>query len=296
LKAVIDLGSNTFHLRIVKQERGVTKTVFRKRIFVRLLEDAFNNTITEEAGQRAQRASLEFYEKIHEYKVTNYQVIGTAAFRDSINGDVLKIELENTLHTRIRILSDIEEAMYIFKGVAQTLVNINGPYVIMDIGGGSVEFIVAEEKRLIFAKSYPIGLHKLAEMLSYNKTMSAISHKKLREICEEWLKDLQLSIQNEKVNTMVGNAGSFELCNTIAAKKPLNSYSTVLDIDKLKFYFDLLKCLPENEITQLNWIPENRMRMLPLAFAFIDTVIDFFNIEELIYSPNSVKEGILLEI
>jgi len=296
VKAVIDLGSNTFHLLIVKHDKGGLKTVYRKRIFVRLLEQVKVNQIDAKACERAKEACLAFYNTLSAHAVDKYTVIGTAAFRDSDNGDELKIALEGILKIPIRILSDIEEAMYIFRGVSQTVVNIEGPYVIMDIGGGSIEFILARETDLLFAKSYPIGLHKLAESLNYEGMMTNKQRQDLSKICREILDEIIQLIKKWDIHVLVGNAGSFEICNALAGKRPLNSYSTYIDLKGLQSYFDEIKNLNAHDVERLEWIPQNRKRMMPLAFSFIEAILDLFDIKELIYSPNSVKEGILDEI
>ncbi len=296
MKAVIDLGSNTFHLLIVQCLNGVQTTFYRERIFVRLLEDVTSNQIHPKAFDRARAASQKIFNKLQELNISNFRVIGTAGLRDTNNGNELKTELESIFNAPIQILTDQEEAKYIFRGVQPSIPSDEEPYLIMDIGGGSIEFIVVADSKAVRIESFPIGLHKLSEMIDYNGILTNQMYESVKNVCEEKLIELVKFIQNAEVQTLVGNAGSFEICNNIASLEPLNTLSYVLNIEKLKRYFKEIKEMSESELILMDWIPRNRIRMMPLAFGLIDIVIDMFNISRLLYSPCSVKEGVLQDI
>lgn len=270
--------------------------VYRNRVFVRLLENTSNNRINNLAYQRACNACKTFYLKIQQFNITKLKVIGTAAFRDSQNGEMLKEELEGILNTAIEILSDEAEAKYIYQGVEPSVRNLEQPYIIMDIGGGSIEFIIVNDNQMLFAKSYPIGLHNLAKMLAYKGLVSEFQYNKLADFCKIKLIEIINHSKELKISTLVGNGGSFEICNAIAFKEKLNSHSNILDVTTLSKYFRLMNSLDIEEMSKIDWIPNNRKTMAPLAFAFIEIVLELLDVNHLIYSPNSVKEGVLLNI
>lgn len=294
MKAVIDLGSNTFHLLIVNAKGEFLKPEFKQRIFVRLLENVSNNSLDLGACQRAHSACRQFHKTLKQFQVETLKVIGTAAFRDTDNGLSLKDELEEILHTEIAILTDEEEAFFIFEGVAPSVLTLENPYLIMDIGGGSVEFVAVTNGKRHFSQSFKLGLHRLSAQINYQGQITESQYLTLQEICREMLSKKQEQCKALGLKTLVGNAGSFEICNAIAFKEQLNSVATIIDIPTLETYFEDVKKM--GNYVEADWIPKKRKKMLPLAFVFIENILDLFEIEELIYSPWSLKEGILLNI
>src|SRR4029077_17979396 len=113
--------------------------------------------ITPEAMQRAVRALRHHRKKMGEYNVDEYYAFATSAVRDAGNGNMFIRKMRIETGIEVKILSGEEEAQWIYEGVKQAGVLGNEVSLIMDIGGGSTEFIIADEKKIFWKKSYPLG-------------------------------------------------------------------------------------------------------------------------------------------
>jgi len=148
--AVIDMGTNTFHLLIVEQvEHGDWKQVVRHRIFVRLGEDGLRQ-IGKKAYKRGLDALKVFKTQILATGVKPHNIVanGTAALRSAVNAAAFLKDAESITGLKLHVISGEREANLIYKGVRRAVPFPENNVLIMDIGGGSVEFIIADRYRI----------------------------------------------------------------------------------------------------------------------------------------------------
>ena len=156
--AVIDFGTNTFHLLIVEaREDGQFIELHRERIFVKLAEDGIER-IGDKAFVRALQAMQRYREILDDYQVENIKAIGTAALRTALNGQEFIDTVWKNSKIKIHLIDGQEEARLIHLGVNQAVDIGNDTALIMDIGGGSVEFIISDKLGVKWADSFPIGV------------------------------------------------------------------------------------------------------------------------------------------
>jgi exopolyphosphatase/guanosine-5'-triphosphate,3'-diphosphate pyrophosphatase len=162
--AIIDMGTNTFHLLIAETEAGNFHIVHREKVPVKLGVGGINrNLITDAAISRALTTMKAFKKTLDEVNVNQVLAFGTSAMRNAANGtDVSKrIEVETGIKTNI--ISGIQEAEYICHGARAAITMGDQKHVIMDIGGGSVEFIIANQTEICWSHSFEIGGQRLLE-------------------------------------------------------------------------------------------------------------------------------------
>ena len=141
--AVLDLGTNTFHILIVEIADRQFSKIYQERIYTKLGEEG-TTTIGDIPYKRGIDALSHFNKVITEHKVDHVKALGTAALRQASNGnDFIKEALE-TCNIEIQVIDGQIEADYIYKGVKSAIPAQSDAYIIMDIGGGSVEFIIAD--------------------------------------------------------------------------------------------------------------------------------------------------------
>jgi exopolyphosphatase/guanosine-5'-triphosphate,3'-diphosphate pyrophosphatase len=156
--AAVDLGSNSFHLLIARIDADGSVVVLDKlRDMVRLAAgfDAEGN-LTQEARARALAALNRFGERLHELPAANVRVVGTDTLRRAKNADRFTAAAEAALGHPIEVISGMEEARLIYLGVAQSLAE-TGRRLVIDIGGGSTEFIVGEASEPLYKASLHMG-------------------------------------------------------------------------------------------------------------------------------------------
>ena len=154
--AVIDLGTNTFHILIAEvTEPHNYRIVHRLRIPVMIGKGGINQgLITEEGQERALAALQQFAALIRQYEVQQVRATATSAFRNARNGKALVQRIREETGIRIEVIDGMQEAEYIFGGVQEALSLDHEPILIMDIGGGSVEFILSSDQQVRWKQSF----------------------------------------------------------------------------------------------------------------------------------------------
>ena len=143
--AVIDCGTNMFTALIAEGSGDAweRKHVLRQPVFIG--QGGFQNrSIRSDRFARGLDALRTFHQALRNYKVNDVRVVGTSALRDASNGTAFAEAVHRQFGWDMGIIGGEEEADWIFRGVAQTLTDAVDRVLIMDIGGGSVEFVVAE--------------------------------------------------------------------------------------------------------------------------------------------------------
>ncbi len=201
--AIIDLGTNTFNLLLVKITPKAFYIFHNEKIPVKIGEGGINHGyITEDAQERAIRA-LEYYKNIIEKeKITKVYGFATSAFRNAKNGRKLKGILEGKTGFNINIISGDKEAEYIYEGV-KSAIDIGGDYaLIVDIGGGSVEFIIANRSRIAWKKSFDIGAQRLFDWFHYMDPIPKYEMEQIFKFFEKELSELDREMAKLAANSV----------------------------------------------------------------------------------------------
>ncbi len=295
--AVIDLGTNTFHLLIVESTTDGFEELHRERIFIKLAENGIE-TIGAAPFQRGLEALRHFKQQLVQYQVADEQikVFGTAALRTASNGSDFIRQVDKETGIRVQLISGSQEADLIHKGVIQAVPLSSEKVLIMDIGGGSVEFIVADENSVIWAESFPIGVAVLYRGFHHNDPITAAEVKDLEAFLHKKLLPLEAILQQHETPALIGVSGTFDVLETYLAQAPQHSlYRRVQVEDFYPFYQKMLKTtLPERLRTAE--IPAARAEMLIVALVLIDVVMALAKTQQIMVSPYAMKEGMLYDM
>ncbi len=292
--AAIDLGTNTFHMIIVDIHNGRPKVVFRKRHFVKLAYQSFER-IEEEAMDRGVEAILDFKEAIDRFNITKYKAYATSIFRIATNGKEYIELLKEKSGLDIDIISGKDEAKLIFYGAKMAGTLSAGYNLIVDIGGGSVEFILCDGEKMIFENSYQIGILKLFHEFEKGRPQDKNSLLEIEKFLEKTTNDLQKVISAYKINSLVGTAGSFDvLRNSMNYMNKGRSF----DISPNDFYdiFDSVALTSIEDRWEISWIPRERKKLIVYAFAIIDFALKLSKAKVLRITSYSMKEGMIWEL
>ena len=293
---VIDLGSNTFHLLIVEHSGGNQfNPIFRKRIFTSLSEGGINHIRAEriEAGLTSLRA---FKNYLDQYECKRIKVVGTAVLRTASNRNEFIKEAEKILGNIIYIIDGIREAEYIYKGITLSPEVNKGTHLVMDIGGGSTEFILIREGEKLFSKSYVIGVGTLFELFHKSEPISKKETKDLFSYIQHKTEDLKSVIQEYQPEYLTGASGSFEVLQLMSGMPVC--HNTTFQISRqtfLKIYEDVVSA---DEMTRKNMegLPEERVKLIVVGMILKRAIFDLVDPTCIYVSPFSLKEGILQEM
>lgn len=296
-KAVLDLGTNTFHLLIGKHENNQLVILNEKRIAVRIGEKGMlAGIITDEALERAIYCLEDFRKIIDSYKeIEQVQVFATSAFRNATNSEfICKTILEKT-GFNVQIISGEDEAQLIFDGVKLSGALQDETALIVDIGGGSVEFIICNNASMLWKQSFDIGGLRLMERFHKTDPITDTELKAIDNHLNDELKELTKSIDVYKPKILLGSSGAFDTYVDIHFAKqktePSNQNYTTLPIES---FFDIYnELITKNRIERLA-IPgmiQLRVEMIVVASCITKFLIENYELKSIITSKFSLKEG-----
>jgi exopolyphosphatase/pppGpp-phosphohydrolase len=142
--------------------------------------------------------------------VKDVRVFATSAVREASNGNEFVARVKKHLNFDMEVISGDREAELIFEGVVQTTEEIKEDYLIMDIGGGSTEFIFVRNQKPLWRKSYLLGVSRLHGMLNPASRINQDDVNRLRSHLNKELQDLISFLKENPVKILVGSSGSFD--------------------------------------------------------------------------------------
>lgn len=296
--AVIDLGTNTFHLLIAQSGQAAPiKAVYRERQFVQLAEDGIS-TIGAAPYQRALSTLRHFRAVLDQYGVPVEQVkaLGTAALRTASNGSELLAAAKSETGISIQTISGDEEARLIHKGVQLAVPDTKERLLIMDIGGGSVEFIIAEQDQVLWAQSFPIGVAVLYRDFHTTEPISIEDSGRLRAFLREHLQPLRTHLAQSPTSYLVGASGTFDVLERYVGQPPETGFSSRIPEPAFGPFYQKITGMTLEERYALPGMPKARAAMLSVALILVDEVLKMANTEEIIVSAFAMKEGMLSEL
>lgn len=294
--AVIDLGTNTFHLLIVTAgDNGGFDVVFRNQQYVKLGEEGIE-TIGAIPYARGIETMKQYSQLLEEYQVDRTIAFGTAALRTATNGKEFVKEVKQKAGIDIQLISGIREANLIYQGVIQLIPDIEGNGLIMDIGGGSVEFILMNKEEVIWSESFPIGVSVLFNKYHHSEPISEKEEAHLRNFLQNQLIPLAKQLKHHEINILIGASGTFDVVAAILSDYRPEMKLALLDVQD--FYPLYRRIIQMDKISRLasEEIPDKRADMIVVAMILIDYVIGITNPEKIMVSSYAMKEGILYEM
>jgi exopolyphosphatase/guanosine-5'-triphosphate,3'-diphosphate pyrophosphatase len=292
--AVIDLGTNTFHLIIADLSEKDAQIVYKTTVPVLLGQGRINeNMIIPEAFERGIRTLREFNTVIQSYNTEVVNAIATSAVRSALNGAEFVAEAK-LAGIEIRVISGDEEADFIYAGVRATGI-IKGTSLIMDIGGGSTEFIICNDQGLLWKKSYDIGAARLMQAYFHSDPLSDADHARITAHLDNTVDDLKAMCARHQPGTLIGSAGAFESFATL-----LNNGDDIGDIAAASLNVAAYEALAQRlissthaERTGMKGLISLRVDMIVIAAILTNYMLKHMGIGALRMSTYDLKMGVL---
>ena len=293
-KAIIDLGTNTFNLLIATVTSSGFSIIEADRIAVAIGQGGINKgIITEEAIERALNALVQFKAVCDKFQVDSVRAIGTSAIRDAKNKREFCERVFERTNINIEVIDGEKEADLIYKGVKWSH-DFMEPAVIMDIGGGSTEFIFANKSGVLDQISLNIGVARIADLQEFSDPLTPEEV----DVIENWLEQQAGAyFENKTCAKLIGASGSFETFYELLHQLdfPAEIVTFDLPINELKQLLTYLIFSTENDRKNNRWIATIRKKMVPIAAVKVNWIIKKLNIKEVSVSSCSLKEGALMD-
>jgi exopolyphosphatase/guanosine-5'-triphosphate,3'-diphosphate pyrophosphatase len=295
LTAVIDLGTNTFHLLIADLSNGTVKVIYKTNDPVKLGEGRLNeNIIIPKAFERGLNTLKTYSEIIKAHGVTIVKATATSAVRSADNGVEFTEAVKSFTGIEIEIISGDEEAFYIYNGVKATGV-LSETSLIMDIGGGSTEFIICDKENLLWKKSYNLGAARLMQAYFKSDPISSDEQTAIENMLSAELKDLIDACESFKPSVLIGSAGAFETYASLLNENiDLNGIAFLkLELPAYQQLATRLISYTHEERANLKGMIPLRVDMIVIASIITNYIISKCELQSLYLSTYDLKMGVL---
>jgi len=300
--AVIDLGTNTFNLLIGElspNKKKFTK-LFNTKIPVKLGEKSINlGYIADIPFQRGINALLKFKEFIIHYNVQNVFAFATSAIRSANNGDEFVKEAFDKTQITITIIDGNEEAELIYYGNKMAVKMTDDISLIMDIGGGSTEFILASNNTVFWKQSFLLGASRIFEKFNFSNPITRAEEIIFYDYLLIELKPLFGAIKIYYPVELIGSSGAFDSVVDMISEQfnvtQINDLQTEYDINLIQYraISELIKKSTIEQRQKLKGLIEMRVDMIVISILLIDFVLNEIKINKLRVSTYSLKEGVI---
>jgi exopolyphosphatase/guanosine-5'-triphosphate,3'-diphosphate pyrophosphatase len=287
---IIDLGSNSFHmLTVTKQDNGfnvVSKHKQKVRLAAGLDGQNQLDLQTMEKGWSCLRHFRELLDQIQPISVL---ITATAALRIAVNRQVFLNTAQQILEQPINLISGIEEAETIFKGVSFTE-NINKALFVLDIGGASTELVLGKGNHVYVANSLEMGCvtwlkHYFADGMlndyNFNNAINAA-----RQVITKVKK--QYAVHQWELT--LGASGTIQAIDEINYEQKLSGTLSYTLLQKIK-----QQCIQSHSIKMLNisGLQETRTPVFASGLAILIAIFESFDIKSMQRSKGALREGLI---
>ncbi|MBB3168657.1 Ppx/GppA phosphatase family protein [Simiduia aestuariiviva] len=287
--AAVDLGSNSFHLMVAKLVGNRLEVVDRYKEMVQIARglDA-RGTLSKEVQREALEVLGRINQRLRDIKPANIRAVGTKTLRAARNADKFLRKAETELGHPIHIISGYEEARLVYQGVVSTLENNQQRRLVIDIGGGSTEFIIGQ------------GQHpRLLESLSLGCVVLAEQHFKFGPVTRERMDAAYLSAcaaiepiahtyRSFGWDMAMGSSGTMRAAAELMTAKD----NGLITRDNLQRVIE--QTIAGGEVSNTN-VPKLRRDVLPAGLAIIQAIFDQLKLDQLHIAEASLKEGLIYE-
>lgn len=298
--AAIDLGTNTALLLVAEvNARSQIQPLCEEERIVRLGEGVDENrTLRETAMTRVLNALGEYVAIVQKWGVEKVAVSGTSALRDASNREVLLDRIRESLGLEVQILSGIREAELTYRGALSNKPNLRGRTSMVDIGGGSTEFVAGRGEEVVRSLSVDIGSVRLTERFIHHDPITASEFNNLQAFIEATLAD-GLQDWPWRPEHFVGVAGTV---TTLAAMNlELEPYQpdavdgTILTGAAVAQLIALLKTRTAAERRALRGLHPKRADVILAGAMILQQAMACLEKEEAVVSDRGLRYGLLLE-
>ena len=301
--AAIDIGTNSFHLVIVEiQQDGKLKLIDKQREVMRLGISSGDN-LSKISSSEIKKAIeiLTHYKKLAELYDASIRAVATSAVREAVNKEKFLDAAKEKIGLDIEVIDGRTEAKMVFFGMAQALNLENKKVLAIDIGGGSSEFIYAENNNPIITESIKIGAVRLSKKFFPNFIITDEAINACHSYVNAQLSYVRSLLEDKTFDQVVGASGTIVATAILIQerfKKPkykslndLNFNNKELDL----IYQEIINLKKPSERKKVLGMEEKRADIIPAGLIILKTIFELFSIKEISISEYALREGIVLD-
>ena len=300
--AAIDLGSNSVHMVVADvSPDGRIQVVDRVKEMVRLGRRAFTTgALTKETTELAERAVTNFGRLAKARHVQRLRAVATSAVREARNGAAFVRRLRRRTGLPIEVISGLDEARLIFRGVRHALGLEGGPYLLVDVGGGSVELTLVEDGKPLWMRSVPLGVARLTERFLPTDPPTARQVRALERHVTGTIGDLLDRARRRGVVSVIGTSGTI---NTLVAMARSGRdedagrlHGAAATREEIRALRRRIVASDAGARAELPGMDTKRVDLMPAAAVLLDLILTRTRVPYLTVCGWALREGVLLEL
>ena len=290
LYAAIDLGSNSFHMLVVREVAGSIQTLARIKRKVRLAAGLDqNNHLSHEAMQRGWQCLRLFSERLQDIPREQIRVVATATLRLASNADEFLQVAEQILGCPVQVISGEEEARLIYHGVAHTT---GGPdrRLVVDIGGGSTELVTGTGAQASQLYSLSMGCVTWLERYFSDRNLGQENFERAEQAAREMVRPIAPQLRQQGWQICVGASGTVQALQEIMVAQGMDERITLPKLRQLKQRAIQCGKLEELEIEGLTL---ERALVFPSGLSILLAIFQELGIESMMLAGGALREGLV---
>ena len=290
LYAAIDLGSNSFHMLVVREVAGAIRTVAKVKRKVRLAAglDSEHN-LSQEAMARGWDCLRLFAEQLQDVPKENVRVVGTATLRLARNVDLFLKTAELVLGHAIEIISGEEEAKTIYQGVSWTSSG-EGNRLVIDIGGASTELVIGESSEAKLLNSLHMGCVTWIKRYFMDGLLNEANFDAAIAAAKETLQDVSAEYRSLGWETCVGASGTVQALQEIMIAQGRSERVTLNKLYELK---NQAVACGRLEMLVLQGLMPERLSVFPSGLAILIAIFEVLKIDHMTLAGGALREGLI---
>ena len=294
LYAAVDLGSNSFHLLIVRKVAGQVRIVSRVKRKVRLASGLdSNNNLSSDAMKRGLDCIRLFAEQLQDVAAENIRIVGTATLRLAANRDYFVEQAERILKHRVEVISGKREASLIYLGVSVTSSG-TGSRLVIDIGGASTEIVLGHGYDVSVVNSLPMGCVLWQSRFFGDGIVDSDRFSRAVGAAEEIVRTVAEQYKGYSWELCSGASGTIQALQEIIIAG--GGVSEEITLDLLMKLTD--RCIKAGSISNIDipgLVPERR-QVFPSGLSILTALFRVLGIRSMILSGGALREGLIAEM
>ena len=290
LYAAIDLGSNSFHMLVVREVAGSIQTLTRIKRKVRLAAGLNgDNELSVEAMERGWQCLRLFAERLQDIPHPQIRVVATATLRIAVNADVFIAKAQEILGCPVQVISGEEEARLIYQGVAHTTGGADQRLVV-DIGGASTELVTGSGAQTTSLFSLSMGCVTWLERYFTDRNLAQENFDEAEKAAREVLRPVADKLRFHGWKVCVGASGTVQALQEIMMAQGMDERITLAKLQQLKQRAIHCGRLEELEIEGLTL---ERALVFPSGLAILIAIFTELNIQCMTLAGGALREGLV---
>jgi exopolyphosphatase/guanosine-5'-triphosphate,3'-diphosphate pyrophosphatase len=314
VRAVIDIGTNSVKLLVAHVEGHLVHPLHEESEQTRLGQGFYETHMLQpEAITQTAQVVAGFAQLARRWEPASIRVIATSAARDAINQEELLAQLQEASGLRSEVISGEQEAELAFEGVTTSEAFAEHPLLVLDVGGGSSEFILGENNHAIFAQSFKLGTVRLLEKMPPNDPPLARDLDAMRDWARAYFQSEILPVVNPKLEQLlrkstsgkelpflVGTGGTTTIMTRIQYQ--LSSFErsliegAVLTRRDVEGQVARLWSVSLEQRKQIVGLPKKRADVILPGVVIFATVLEMLGFEELHVSTRGLRYAAVMGI